>query len=380
MTDFSQGNPGISSTLQICSPGNVRVQRPSPASVILTWDEPYATCPLCPDAVGYEVSGAGIVTVSVTRPPCEVTGLQANGKYWLSVIAKAAGNNVSKPTLIEVADKVAPSVPEDFKAIDVTRHSVMLSWTASTDEVAVMGYAVRRDGDWFQNVLTGTSVNATHLTPGKTYVFSVAAYDFSNNYSAYSQCRVTTTPDTMAPTMPSRLKFLHNTNITKGTLYWDQSNDDELMESYEIAIDQKVIHTVPHDHGGGSGRQVLSGLEEGVTYLMTIRAMDIYQNYSEAAQLLVTPGHDTTIPTSPANVKATLLTDGAVLVWDPSDDNAILIYRVEFEGKNLPVSLPVIMLPMLLPDTTYSVKITAVDPGGNTSEPTDFVFKTLSAP
>lgn len=84
--------------VRICSPGNVRADRNTPTSATLTWDEPYATCSLCPDAVGYEVSGEGIATLNVTRPPCVVTGLSAGREYRLVVRAKAAGNNISGPS------------------------------------------------------------------------------------------------------------------------------------------------------------------------------------------------------------------------------------------------------------------------------------------
>ena len=48
--------------VRICAPGNVRGQRTSPNTAQLTWDEPYATCHLCPDAIGYDVYGEGIAT------------------------------------------------------------------------------------------------------------------------------------------------------------------------------------------------------------------------------------------------------------------------------------------------------------------------------
>jgi hypothetical protein len=149
------------------------------------------------------------------------------------------------------------------------------------------------------------------------------------------------------------------------------------MDSYEIAVNQTVVHTVPHDPGGGYRHQAIGGLEHGVTYLISIRARDIHQNYSEAAQLLVTPGSDWTVPTPPDNVRVVLFSDGVVLAWDPSEDNAIVTYWVALNGRRWPALIPVFMLPGLSPDTTYSVKITAVDSSGNTSEPTDFVFTTL---
>lgn len=100
MTPSSDSLSGVPATWQICSPGNLQVGRTSPTTAILTWDEPYSTCHLCPDAVGYEVSGEGIATVNVTRPPCEITGLKADVEYRLYVYAMATGNNRSQPSQI----------------------------------------------------------------------------------------------------------------------------------------------------------------------------------------------------------------------------------------------------------------------------------------
>ncbi|MDN4546317.1 fibronectin type III domain-containing protein [Pseudomonas sp. C32] len=84
--------------IRICSPGNLRGVRVTTTTALLTWDEPYATCALCPDAVGYEVTGDGIGPINVTHPPCEVTGLSNDREHRLWVRTKAGGNNVSKPS------------------------------------------------------------------------------------------------------------------------------------------------------------------------------------------------------------------------------------------------------------------------------------------
>ncbi|GAB6403385.1 fibronectin type III domain-containing protein [Pseudomonas sp. MHK4] len=89
--------------IRICSPGGLRGGRSTATTALLSWEEPYATCPLCPDAVDYEISGEGIATLNVIRPPCEVTGLKADSEYYLAVRAKGGGNNVSEPSHVLIA-------------------------------------------------------------------------------------------------------------------------------------------------------------------------------------------------------------------------------------------------------------------------------------
>ena len=70
--------------------------------MVLSWDEPYATCALCPEAVGYEISGAGIATIEVARPPYTINGLSINTAYRFQVRARATVNNISIPTIVLV--------------------------------------------------------------------------------------------------------------------------------------------------------------------------------------------------------------------------------------------------------------------------------------
>src|SRR5262249_37669370 len=73
-------------------------------------------------------------------------------------------------------DTTPPSVPTGLTATTVTDDAVALAWSASTDDVAVAGYRVYRDG-----VLVGstaaTSFADTSLAPLTSYSYRVAAFD-----------------------------------------------------------------------------------------------------------------------------------------------------------------------------------------------------------
>ena len=66
-----------------------------------------------------------------------------------------------------------------------TASSVSLAWTAATDETAIGGYQVFRNG-----VAVGTTTGLTYtdaaLTASTTYTYSVRAYDSSSNYGTTS--------------------------------------------------------------------------------------------------------------------------------------------------------------------------------------------------
>ena len=74
------------------------------------------------------------------------------------------------------ADTTLPSAPTGLTASAAGPSGANLSWNASTDNVGVTGYIVRRNG-----VQSGTPATTTYaetgLSPGVTYSYSVAARD-----------------------------------------------------------------------------------------------------------------------------------------------------------------------------------------------------------
>lgn len=97
------------------------------------------------------------------------------------------------------SENVPPSRPLNLTVTQVDSTTVDLAWDASTDNVVVAGYNVYRgDTVAIPPVLIGTTpVNSfrdTTLVPGSTYLWSVAAFDCSDNLSVRSDSADTTTP------------------------------------------------------------------------------------------------------------------------------------------------------------------------------------------
>ena len=99
-------------------------------------------------------------------------------------------NVISPPPPYSSSDTTAPSVPANLTATVISKTQINLSWTASTDNVAVAGYRVYRRGT--DGVLTNvytvassiTAQSDTNLTAGTKYCYQVASYDAANNRSA----------------------------------------------------------------------------------------------------------------------------------------------------------------------------------------------------
>ncbi len=97
-------------------------------------------------------------------------------------------------TQLFVPDFEAPTIPTNINSAAPTQTSFTLRWTASTDNVAVAGYDVYKDGIKINGALVaGTSYNVTGLSSGTTNTYYVIAKDAAGNSSVQSSTLVVTT-------------------------------------------------------------------------------------------------------------------------------------------------------------------------------------------
>lgn len=94
-------------------------------------------------------------------------------------------------------DATPPAVPTGLSVTGTTSSSVSLSWAPSTDNVAVTGYQVFRNGTQVGSP-TGTTFTDTGLTPGTAYSYQVLAFDAAANFSAKSTAVSATTASATA--------------------------------------------------------------------------------------------------------------------------------------------------------------------------------------
>jgi hypothetical protein len=91
------------------------------------------------------------------------------------------------------ADMTPPTVPTGLKAT-ATASSVTLTWVRSTDNVAVKGYRVLRDGKRIATTDATATYVDTKVLPSTTYAYRVKAFDAAGNVSASSSRLRVTTP------------------------------------------------------------------------------------------------------------------------------------------------------------------------------------------
>jgi len=89
-------------------------------------------------------------------------------------------------------DTQAPTAPGSLQSASKTSQSVTLSWSASTDNVGVTGYAIFRNGSQVGTSIA-TGYTDTGLTASTAYSYTVKASDATGNLSAASSSLSVTT-------------------------------------------------------------------------------------------------------------------------------------------------------------------------------------------
>jgi fibronectin type 3 domain-containing protein len=207
---------------------------------------------------GTKSDGEAVTPVGTTNGSTTTfteSGLKSTTTYFYFVAANNAvggsPNSNEVAVMPGVADASAPSAPGNLTASGTTATSTNLSWTASTDNVAVTGYAVLRNGATIAHV-TGTSYSATGLNPSTTYTFQVTAFDAAGNLSAASNAVTVTTGASgaaanLALSRPTTASSTENagtpaTNATDGspTTRWSSAFSDPQW----IQVDLGATHTI----------------------------------------------------------------------------------------------------------------------------------------
>jgi glucosylceramidase len=134
-----------------------------------------------------------LIVLNADTSVAHTFNVEENGQsFTYSLPAKAVATFTWTPGAAGGSDTTPPSAPAGLAASATGPTSAALSWTPSTDNVAVTGYDVFRNGT--QVGTTGTAGYAdTGLNASTSYSYTVKAYDAAGNVSAASAAATVTT-------------------------------------------------------------------------------------------------------------------------------------------------------------------------------------------
>ena len=260
------------------------------------------------------------------------------GNDYLAVGWAKPGQSTSAPSevipgtslMTQLPDTQAPTAPTNLASSAITLNSFTLSWTASTDNVAVTGYDVYQNGVKINpSNITTTTYNVTGLLASTTYSYYVRARDAAGNFSVNSSTLNVTTnnADIIPPTLPTNLASSIITK-TSFTLKWTASTDNVGVAGYDIYRDGVKINASLNT----TTTYNVTGLTAATSYSMTVKAKDAAGNQSAASIPLLVTTLTATAPTE-TFTQRTILANQRMphdLVYGP--DNNIW-FTERFAGK-----------------------------------------------
>src|SRR6266516_2990230 len=268
---------------------------------------------------GYIVRRNGVQVATPAATSYTDTGLSAATTYSYTVAARDAAGNVSANSTsasITIADTTPPSTPSGLTAAVAGSTGANLSWSASTDNVGVTGYIVRRNGVQVATPATSSYAD-TGLSAATTYSYTVAARDAAGNTSPDStSVSVTTgsTADTTAPTTPTGLTAAA-AGASGANLPWGASTDNVGVTGYIVRRNGVQVATPDMTSYADTGLSV-------GTYSYTVSARDAAGKISANSTSGIVTLADTTPPTTPTGLTAAAAgSTGANLSWSASTDN-----------------------------------------------------------
>ena len=202
-------------TGEVCSPQVLVVDRTAPGSplepvavgqdfshILISWTAPSDT-DIDHYLVYREDTLLGTVAANALRQFLD-TGLSSEIDYLYEIIAVDQAGNQSEATAVNgrtasSGDQMKPSAPGELRLNDApTSANVTLTWTAATDNIAVVAYKVWRSMDGAEPVLLATteqlSFSDDNLLAETTFVYTVSALDEAGNESSPSNPLMVTTP------------------------------------------------------------------------------------------------------------------------------------------------------------------------------------------
>jgi chitodextrinase len=253
-------------------PENLIARYSTSSTARLQWDA-------ASDNVGvvhYEIFVNGNFSHTAFDTIAIASGLAGSTEYLFSVRAIDAASNAGEFAHFLHhhlgSDLTPPSPPVNLRAFEITSNAARLSWSPSTNNVAVTGYEIWHLQERIDTV-PDLQYLVTNLNASTSYTLRVYAVDSAGYRSLPTSVDVTT----LVSNGPTNLTFERLAN-TVGALQWNPPVDSSGVTGYQLSRDRKIVGELPETY------HMFGNLTAGVTHLFEVRAIRNGQ-YSDAVHI-----------------------------------------------------------------------------------------------
>src|SRR3989344_1096945 len=320
----------IHDTLPPSTPINITgTASSSPPLVSLKWTSSTDNV----NVIGYQVYRNNVQIATTTAPKYVDAAVFGGSPYTYKFRAFDAAGNLSAMSfqffiVVPIPDSVPPSIPTNLQGTITASTSVTLAWTASTDNVGIMGYDIYRDDSLIASTTETAFVDMT-VSVGHTYIYSVRAYDAALNVSESSVPLTVSVPDRTVPTAPSALSISSVPDIRRIDLTWLASSDNVGVVGYVVYKNGEAFATTTEPSHSDSA------ITFNILYEYRVLAFDLAGNVSPvSAPVSAAVLGDSTPPTTPSSFQASAPTSKyASLSWSrPTDNVGVIGYQMYRDG------------------------------------------------
>ena len=368
------------------TPSNLAGSSGQPTQAYLTWDASTDNV----GVAGYLVLRNGTKVGTTAQAFYTDTGLTDATTYSYAVKAFDLAGNLSAPSLtinVTTFNNIPPTVPGSVVAAAANCQTINLTWSASTDKIAINAYYVFQGTSANNLVQVATTYGTTFsytaypLTPSTAYYFAVEAEDTDANVSPMSTIVSATT--LALPTPPTKLVATPISTSAIG-LTWSAGPSGMPLNGYYVFRGTSPAN-LTQVGGGAANSYTDTSLTPATTYYYAVEEIDEDGNVSPMSA--VVSAATLTLPTAPLNLVATPVSTTQIgLTWAPGPSAMPLNGYYILRGTS-PSNLTQVAGTgttaytdySLTPSTTYYYAVEEINQAGNVSPMSIVVSATTMA-
>jgi hypothetical protein len=381
------------------APRNLVVTGVAANNATVTWDAPASMGDNSTDrtVTNYQVRlGTALVgTTNSSTFTLSLTGLTYSSAYSVTVTAvNTAGETATLPVNFSTTARpiAAPLIPRNLTVSGVTANDATFTWDApaslgdNNNDRTVVSYQVRVNDQLVATTNATTfTASTSNLMYSTAYTVTVTAVNTAGSTETLPVNFSTIARPLAAPFAPRNLAVTGVT-ATGATFTWDtpvslgDNSTDRSVVNYEVRVSGELIATTNSTTFTASTNNLLYS----TAYSVMITSVN---NAGETSTLPVnfnTTARPIAAPFVPRNIVASSITaTTAIIEWeapssqgDNNNDRTVVSYQVRVNGNIAATVAENIFeanITGLSPNTSYSIKVAAINSAGETSGNVTFI-------